>query len=223
LGVPESKLDTVYVGCDESLFSYPPQDSAGHNPNRGHPLIVFYYGAYLPLHGTEVIVRAAHLLRHRPDIRFVIGGDGPHATRVRRVAQDMGLSNVEFSGWIPLEQLPDHIAQASICLGGHFSTVPKATRVISTKTFQFIAMRKATIVGDNPATRELFTHGENAYTVTMGRPESLAQAVGTLADQSELRERIAAGGYALYQDQLTNQHIGRQLAAIVAAVLAETS
>jgi glycosyltransferase involved in cell wall biosynthesis len=84
-------------------------------------------------------------------------------------------------------------------------------------------MRKATIVGDNPATRELFTHGENAYAVEMGSGERLAEAIQTLADQVELRERIAAGGYALYQEQLSNDKIGRQLAALLADVLAKTS
>jgi glycosyltransferase involved in cell wall biosynthesis len=219
LGVPRNKLEAVYVGCDETLFY--PRQSRPQKQGDGDTL-VFYYGAYLPLHGTEVIVQAAHRLRDRPDIRFVIGGDGPRSAYVRRMAEELDLNNVDFSGWIPLEQLPGAIDRASICLGGHFSTVPKAARVISTKTYQFIAMRRATIVGDNPATRELFTHGEHVYAVPMGDPGALADAIRALTDQAEVRERIAAGGYALYQERLTTEAIGRQLATLITDAMSGT-
>jgi glycosyltransferase involved in cell wall biosynthesis len=219
LGVPRNKLEAVYVGCDERLFY--PRESGPRAQGDGETL-VFYYGAYLPLHGTEVIVQAADRLRDRPDIRFVIGGDGPRSAYVRRTAKELDLSNVDFCGWIPLEQLPGAIAQASICLGGHFSAVPKAARVISTKTYQFIAMRKATIVGDNPATRELFTHGEHVYAVPMSDPGALAHAIRTLADHAEIREHIAAGGHAIYQERLTTEAIGQQLAALVADAMSRT-
>jgi glycosyltransferase involved in cell wall biosynthesis len=219
LDVPEDKLETVYVGCDESLFSVQNRDRQLQKKRSAGEFQVFYYGAFLALHGTEIIIKAAHLLRDRPDIHFVIGGDGPRLPHVRRSAMELGLDTVEFVGWIPLEQLPGYISRASLCLGGHFSTVPKAARVISTKTFQFIAMHKTTIVGDNPATRELFTHGRHVYAVTMGDPGALADAIRTLADQAEVRERIASGGYALYQERLTTQAIGRQLAAIITEVM----
>jgi glycosyltransferase involved in cell wall biosynthesis len=146
--IPESKFTTIYVGCDETLFH--PRDEAPADLQRFE---VFYYGAFLPLHGTDVIVQAAALLRDRSEIHFTLGGDGACRAQVQQMVTNLALTNVDLVGWISLEQLPAHIARASICLGGHFSTVPKAARVISTKTFQFIAMRKATIVGDNPATR----------------------------------------------------------------------
>ena len=201
-GIPKDKLVPVYVGCDETLFY--PRDKA---PADSRDFEVFYYGAFLPLHGTEVIVQAAALLRDRPEIHFTIGGDGMRRTVVQRMVADLALTNVELVGWIPLEQLPDYIARASVCLGGHFSTIPKAARVISTKTFQFLAMRKPTIVADNPATRELFTHGEHVYAVPMGNPAALAEAVRTLADDSVLRHRIACGGYEVFQRQLTTRAI----------------
>jgi glycosyltransferase involved in cell wall biosynthesis len=113
-----------------------------------------------------------------------------------------------------MEQLPQYISRASVCLGGHFSLLPKAARVISTKTFQFLAMRKPTIVGDNPATRELFTPGEDICVVLMGDASALAQAIETLADDPGLRQRIALGGYNVVQ-KVSTFSIGERLAAII--------
>ena len=213
-GIPESKFTTIYVGCDETLFY--PRDEAPADPQRFE---VFYYGAFLPLHGTDVIVQAAALLRDRPEIHFTLGGNGACRAQVQQVITNLALTNVDLVGWIPLEQLPAHIARASICLGGHFSTVPKAARVISTKTFQFIAMREATIVGDNPATREIFTPGEHVYTVPMGDPAALADAIRILATDEMLRHRIASAGHQLFQHRLATHTIAEQLAHTIEGTL----
>jgi len=211
--VSQEKMTTVYVGCDESLF-YPRQTASDRQG-----IEVFYYGAYLPLHGTDVIVQAANLLRRRAEIRFVIGGDGPRRPAIARMIRDLDLHNVECVGWVPLQQVPDRIARADICLGGHFSTVPKAARVISTKTYQFLAMRKATIVGDNPATRELLIHGQHAYAVPMGDPQALADAVEALADDPVVRGRIAAGGRRVFEERLTTRAVADQLSTLVENVV----
>jgi glycosyltransferase involved in cell wall biosynthesis len=209
IGVPKEKLRVVYVGCDESLF-YPRPDIS---PPSAY-CEVFYYGSFLSLHGTEVIIQAAALLKNRRDIHFTIGGNGPQFRKISEVARRSELKNVSLVGWIPMEELPSYIARASICLGGHFSTVPKAGRVISTKTFQFIAMRKPTIVGDNVATRELFVHGEHIYAVPMGDPIALAEAISELADAPALREHIAGGGYTLFQEKLTVRAIADGLSLL---------
>ena len=208
--VPEAKLTPVYVGCDESIF-YPRDDV---QEEQGH-FEVFYYGAFLPLHGTDIIVEAAALLKDRHDIHFTIGGDGMCSRVVNRIIAERSLENIDMVGWIPMEQLPQYISRASVCLGGHFSLIPKAARVISTKTFQFLAMRKPTIVGDNPATRELFTPGEDVYAVPMGDAKALAEAIQTLYDSAALRSKISIKGYELFQKQLSLQIIEKQLSDII--------
>jgi glycosyltransferase involved in cell wall biosynthesis len=89
--------------------------------------------------------------------------------------------------------------------------VPKAARVISTKTFQFMAMRKPTIIADNPATRELFVSGENAYMVPMGDSEALANAIKVLIEDNDINQKIADGGYQLLNQRLSTEAIADDL------------
>jgi glycosyltransferase involved in cell wall biosynthesis len=209
-GVPLEKITPIYVGCDESLF-YPHEEAT----TRSGRIEVFYYGAFLPLHGVEVIVRAAALLSDHPQIHFTIGGDGVLRTSVEKLIAQTYLKNIDLVGWIATDRLPDYISNASICLGGHFSAVPKAARVISTKTFQFIAMRKPAVVADNPATKELFTHGKDVYAVPANDPPALARAILTLAKDRELRHHIADNSRQLFEQQLTTHAISGQLATLV--------
>lgn len=208
--IPREKISTVYVGCDETLFH--PREKTWTDERQFE---VFCYGSFLRLHGADVIVEAAALLRDRPEIHFTLGGDGECRRDIEREINRLGLTNLELPGWIPLRQVPEYINRASICLGGHFSTVPKAARVVSTKTFQFVAMRKATVVGDNAATREIFEPGKHVLAVPMGNPSALADAICTLVDNPILRRRIALGGYEVFEERLSTQHIADQLAAIV--------
>lgn len=211
-GLPPDRITPVYVGCDETVFF--PRPAPARDGGRCE---VFYYGAFLPLHGSEVIIRAAALLRWRTDIHFTLGGEGMGYAAARQLVAELGLTNLDLVGWIPFGRLPDYISAATICLGGHYSLVPKAARVIATKAFQFVAMRKPTIVGDNAATRELFVPGEHVLAVPMGNPAALAQAIERLADDAALRERIAAAGYARYRERVSAPAIAAQLAAVVEA------
>lgn len=211
--VPAHKITPIYVGCDPLVFQFNSEYDVSTDPNQ-----VFYYGAYLPLHGTRVIVEAAAILKRRPDINFILGGDGPERGYIQQLVNEWRLDNVQLVGWIPFSQLPDHIAHASLCLGGHFSAVPKAARVISTKTFQFLAMRKPTIVGDNPAVREVFVHGKNVWAIPMNDPVALAAAIELLIDDVELRMHIAQDGYEVFQASFTPYAIAYQLKTVIEGV-----
>jgi glycosyltransferase involved in cell wall biosynthesis len=91
--------------------------------------------------------------------------------------------------------------------------------VIPTKTFQFIAMRKPTIVGDSAAMKELFVSGEHIYAVPMGDPEALADAILDLLSNEALGDYIASRSYNLFQERLTIRAIANQLEALCASVL----
>jgi glycosyltransferase involved in cell wall biosynthesis len=213
--LPPAKIAVVYVGCDETLFA--PRPAASRDLPSGAParLRVFTYTSFLRLHGVEKVLYAAKQLEERQEIEFTIAGAGARLSAMQDLARHLGLRNVRFPGWVPFEQLPSRIAEADICLGGHFSDVPKAARVISTKTFQFIAMQKPTIVGDNPATREAFVPGEQIWAVPMANADALADAIRTLADDPALRSRIAAGGHEVFQKRFTTRAIAGQLAPVL--------
>lgn len=184
LNISLQKFSVLFVGCDESIFSPLPE------PKNSGNLTVLYQGAFLPLHGIDVINEAARLLLPYSTIRFRLYGSGIERRRVEQIVKDQNISNIDFYPPVPVSQMPIYLSQASICLGGHFGTSAKASRVIAGKTFQDIAMGKATIVGDNDANRELLTHGRDAWFCPMDDPRALAESIITLAKDPVLREEI---------------------------------
>jgi glycosyltransferase involved in cell wall biosynthesis len=191
-GLPREKYHRLFVGADDVMFR-PREDSRANGPFR-----VFYYATYLPLHGIEYIIRAAKKLERDTEIEFQLIGKGPLYKSVRDLARGMEVHNVQFIEWVPFAELAERIAHADICLGGHFSDVDKAKRVIAGKTFQFIAMKKPVIVGDCNANRELLTHKENSFFVKMADADALSDAILELRKDDILREQIAEGGYKTF-------------------------
>ena len=147
LGVPSKKMNWVWVGSDERSFFPRPQTSS--------EIEVLFIGSFVPLQGTEVILQAAALLDQScPAIKFQFIGSGEKLPQAKKFAEQHNLVNVCFDPPVPLSDLPDKIAAATICLGGHFGSSAKASRVIAGKTFHCLAMGKAIIVGDNSANHE---------------------------------------------------------------------
>jgi glycosyltransferase involved in cell wall biosynthesis len=204
-GLPREKFHRVLVGADESIF-YPREKPPGDGIFR-----VFYYSSFLPLHGTKFVIEAANRLHDQRDIEFTVVGRGLEKDKTLTLARSLGVDNVRFIDWLPFEELPLEIARADVCLGGHFSNSDKSRRVIAGKTYQFLAMRKAVIVGDCGANRELFRDRHHVLMTRMGDADALAEAIMVLRKDRDLRDQIALRGYELYCERCTTAAIGKEL------------
>ncbi|GAG73252.1 unnamed protein product [marine sediment metagenome] len=209
------KFKRIFVGADDDIF-YPRNIKKKDGTFR-----VFYYGTYRPLQGIEYIIRAVKLLESHKNINFIIVGKGPEHKKIDKLVQKLNVKNIRLIDWIPYEKLPLKIVKADICLGGHFSDIDKAKRTIAGKTFQFIAMKKPVIVGNNPANRELFENRKNALMVEMADADALADAILELKENEELRERIAEEGYKTFREKCTLEVIGKEIKEIAERLIGE--
>jgi glycosyltransferase involved in cell wall biosynthesis len=214
-GLPPSHVSALFVGCNEDRFH--PAVVPDRAPDGEFQ--VLYYGTYQPLHGMETVVRAARLLSDVSSIHWRIIGRGQTYPEVRRLADSWRLSNIEFQSMVPYARLPSAIASADICLGGPFGTSDKARRVITGKTFQFLAMRKPVIVADTPANRELLVPGESAAFVPLGDADALAETVWALYRDRDRRRYLANAGHARYVARASEAVLGEQLRGRIAMML----
>lgn len=149
--VKPAKISVFYLGVDKKLF-FPQKIS---KPKKyQNKFLVFYYGTGQPLQGIKVILKAAKICETKnSQIYFILVG--PLRQKYPHLINKLSLKNTEFINWLKYDSLPKKIAQADLCLGGHFADTPRAKRVIAGKTFQFLAMQKPTIVSQNQANNEL--------------------------------------------------------------------
>jgi glycosyltransferase involved in cell wall biosynthesis len=195
-GVGTDRIHAIPVGTDEELFSR----SSTRNETQVETRFfhVLFYGSFLPLHGVDVILKAASLLRKIP-IRFtLIGGKHKNLPSFHAMMDSLQLDNIVHRDWVDFNALPDLVSQADLCLGGPFGGTGQAQRVITGKTFQFLAMAKPTVVGRIDADFG-FVDRENCLVVPQRDPEALANAILWSLHHRQQLFQIGEEGWALYQ------------------------
>jgi glycosyltransferase involved in cell wall biosynthesis len=208
--LPREKFKRLFVVVDDTIFTRREHDSQLNNGR----FIIHFHGTFIPLHGVDIIIKAAKILEKEKDIYFEIVGKGQTYGEVTKMSQQFGLENVSFLGVMPPEKIADYMTRADICLS-IFGKTDKAKRVIPFKVLAALAMGKAVITGQSPAVEELLTNKENCYFCKMNDPVSLAQAILYLKGNKELRDKIAENGYRLYKEKCTCREIGKELVMII--------
>lgn len=165
-GYSVQKMSTLYLEADISI--YYPREAA-----KNEDFTVLYFGSVLPLQGVPVILDAIELLKNEKGLKFIfVGPLGKDNVR-------KGEEITEYIQWLSQNELAEKIAQADLCLAGHFdNTIMKAKRTIPGKAYIYRSMNKPMILGDNEATHELYSESdEGIYFAEMGNPKALAELI----------------------------------------------
>lgn len=169
-GARADKIRVLYLEADKSV--YYPRSSKTHNKEK----IVLYFASMLPLQGAGVVLEAARLMKDMRGIRFVIIGP---------VKEKLIQDNITYIDWLSQNELSDAIAEADLCLAGHFNgDIGKASRTIPGKAYIYRAMEKPMILGDNPANREIFDESQTGIGFCkMGDAQSLKSAITSMLEK----------------------------------------
>jgi glycosyltransferase involved in cell wall biosynthesis len=205
-GIERSKIAFVPNGVDTSFWT------AGSRA-RGRaalglddrPVVVSYVGTVGMAHDVGTILYAAALLkRERPEIRFLIVGDGAELQRLRDQAEAEGLDRVTFTGLVSREQIPDILAASDISLVTlRRSDVFKA--VLPSKMFEAMAAARPIVLAVDGEARETLERSGGGLAVAPGDAHALANAVQRLVDDADLRRAMGAAG-----SRFVDQEFGRR-------------
>ncbi|MBR9867917.1 MAG: glycosyltransferase WbuB [Oceanospirillales bacterium] len=117
-GVSHDKLiffpnwsDTGFVTPDvdgselRTLWGYTPDDK-----------VVLYSGNIGQKQGLDIVLDAAESFKHRPEVKFLIIGNGSYSETLQGLARERGLSNVSFKPLQAWEDVPNILAMADVHL-----------------------------------------------------------------------------------------------------------
>jgi glycosyltransferase involved in cell wall biosynthesis len=215
-GLDAQKIEVLPVGFDDRIFSENLITSRQVSPKANSPFTVLFFGSFLPLHGADIIIRAAQQVwQEDRTVRFEFIGRGQTYPLVSRLAADLGLENVRFENWVSRTSLATRIARdADICLG-IFGRTEKVGRVVPHKIFQSMALRKPVITSRTPAVEEFFSHGKNIFLCEKAEPTSLARAILELKNRVALREEIARKGFEFVWEKFNPAALGGILKSLL--------
>lgn len=210
LGLPEDKFKALPVGTDERVFN-----TDIKSIKKSKQFTVFYYGSMLPLHGLEIAMQAALLLKDR-GIDFVFVGGGEQAATLAETYMQKG-ARITHKKWVPFNDLAIEAVNADLTLGGPFGDSPQAQRVVTGKTYQFLACGAPVLVGQNLSSHS-FINKKNALTVPLGDPQALADQIEWAHTHPKQLKAIAAEGLKLYEKEFSNVALQKEMQKLLKAI-----
>src|SRR5262249_55661787 len=93
-----------------------PISPASQVPEHPPPSIVMFAGNIGLIAGLETVLDAAAALQHRPDIRFLLVGEGNAKAALMALAEEKGLQNLTFLPTQPRAIFPEALAAADVHL-----------------------------------------------------------------------------------------------------------
>jgi glycosyltransferase involved in cell wall biosynthesis len=165
--------------------------------------ILVYVGAMNPQDGLDYLLTAiAHLVRDlkRTDFHCVLIGSGDSLDELRAQATALGIDeHVEFTGFIPDEDLVRYLSTADICLDPNPSS---PLNDVSTwiKVMEYMALAKPVVSFDLKETRVSAAHA--AVYVPPNDENAFATAIASLMDDPARCVEMGQCGVARVQTEL---------------------
>lgn len=193
-------------------------DDAGDAVDTHEPAILFA-GRFVEKKGILQLIEAMQRLAAQGTrAPLVLIGDGPIAGDLKRKAAALG--NVEFPGWLPNAELRRRMRGAlAVCVpslhgaDGDAEGLPNVVIEAMAAGAPVVGSRHAGIV-------EAIEHGRTGLLVPEGDPQALADALGQLIAQPELRRRLGAAARLVAAERFDAVKQSRRLEAILLRVAA---
>ena len=192
--IPYRKIVPIYNGVDPGRFTS--RLTAGEAKRRlGIPVtspVVSIIAVLRPDKAHEdFLAAAAHVMKRRPDVHFLVIGDGPRRAALEALANELELSeNVHFLGF--RRRLGDILAAVDI---NTLSSRPQQ-ETLSVAAIEAMSAGIPMICTDVGFMREIVRDGETGYIVDVGAPRQMAERICHLLDRpwllADLKRRAAA-------------------------------
>ncbi|KVN03503.1 MULTISPECIES: glycosyltransferase WbuB [unclassified Burkholderia] len=166
-----------------------------------HAIVALYSGNMASKQGLEILIDAARSLIARPDVRFVLCGDGPAKSRLQELAS--GLSNITFLPLQPVDKLNALLNLADIHLLPQRADA--ADLVMPSKLTGMLASGRPVLATAAHGTQVASVVAGRGVAVEPGDAQALSAAIEQLATNPQLRSELgaAARAYAV-------AHLGRE-------------
>jgi glycosyltransferase involved in cell wall biosynthesis len=200
-GIPISNARIIYTGLDVNKYLTGETPQLDHEDHR---LNVLYAGRLTSDKGIDTAIEAMTKLvfnQGRQGIRLSLVGSGSidYESSLRRLVSQAKLTEyVSFLGWVSPEEMPMLMREFDVLLLPSIWPEPFA-RVLTEGMISGLVV-VATPTGGTP---EIVLDGENGLLFMPGNPDDLAQKISRLADDPELRKKLAKAGKQTVMEKFT--------------------
>lgn len=215
-GIEPDKVHFVPFGVAQS-----PRQFSGKRPDEGVVRIAFV-GSFYPWHGVQSLIRAfANIATEVPEATLVLIGDGIIKARCEAEVDELGLHDrVEFTGWLPRDQMVERLRQVDIGVAPYLAVEKFYFEPV--KIFDYLAAGLPIIASSQGQVRDMLDGGVAGCLVPAGDEAALTRELILLCRDPVLRARMGAAARQRYLDHYTLAVTASQVIEVCAGALEQS-
>src|SRR5690606_36016433 len=202
--------EMIRNGVDDDQFRPGAGDGRRLRP-PGARVVVGFAGRLVPQKRPEdFIAAAAHVAAIRPDVAFLMAGDGSRREAYVAEARRAGAHTLTVTGYVA--DMRDFYAACDVLV------LPSRSEGCPNVVLEAMAMKTAVIAADTPSVREILTHDRHGLLYPVGDVAALVGALERLFDEGSLRRTLVERAYRRIRSELNARVCAGRTAAILRRV-----
>jgi rhamnosyl/mannosyltransferase len=198
-------MEVIPLGLDESSYAQPSASTQAVAEQRYGRHFFLFVGVLRYYKGLETLLEAVRDTK----LRVVIAGMGPQEARLKELARELSLTNVQFAGHVS-EELK--AALFHLCRGVVFPSNARSEAFGITLLEGAMWSRPLICTDINTGTTFINRHGETGLVVPAGDPASLRRAMQNLYDDAALAERLGRSARLRFESVFASGAMGQRYA-----------
>jgi glycosyltransferase involved in cell wall biosynthesis len=215
-GMPPEKLIKLHNGFNQLFLAKHPASAEAWRESllrQGRQFLAVYSGALYPFKGVDLLMDVAKQLPH---VQFVFaGGSSIQVASYQNLAQEKQLSNTQFLGHLPHEQLASLLQAANVLVHPH-CLGEAATFTSPMKFFDYMASGTPIVATEIPPLMEFKSSGVVAGWCEPDQPVQLADCIARVLQSYPYRPEGYAESREYVQQFSWENRIARTLSHVEA-------
>ena len=217
IGTPD-KYTTVFSGMDVNKFLHPARTRDEVRCSLGiddSHIVIGKIARLFNLKGHEYLIEAApEIVARVPNVRFLLVGDGILKDDFQKRIAELGLTdNFIFVGLVPPDAVDEFVHAMDIVV--HTSVWEGLARVLP----QALICGKPVVSYDVDGAPEVCIDGETGFLVPSQSITELAEALGKLAANPQLRQQFGDTGRDRFSDVFRHEYMTERIREVYRKVL----
>jgi glycosyltransferase involved in cell wall biosynthesis len=215
------RFKTIYSGFDVEPYLHCDVHRQAVRRDLGlqdEDLVVGKIGRLFHLKGHEFVIQAApQIVARAPQVKFLFVGSGILREQFEKTIASQGLTDrFCFAGLVPPERIPAMLSAMDIVV--HTSQWEGLARVLP----QGLIAGKPVVSYDVGGAREVVIPGETGFLLPRDTIDGLVDAVSTLAQDAEMRQRFGRTGRERFSKIFRHEYMTEQIREVYRSLLSAT-
>jgi glycosyltransferase involved in cell wall biosynthesis len=214
-GINEDKVYVITNGVNQELF-YPKGKNQEliNKYNLQNKFVISYVGAHGISQNLSTILDVAKKLRECKTIEFLFVGEGAEKDRLKQIAKEKELSNVQFIDAQPKELIPEFYNSSNLCLIP-LKNIELFKTFIPSKMFEIMACGVPIVASLEGEAANILNDSKAAIVVKPDNAADIALAIEKLMCDKELYNQMKASGPKFVEKNYSRKKLAEKYLEII--------